>query len=579
MLLTVGDGAACVLVERHPGPGFLSMLHGTEASLARAMEVRTPFPPATPGARYAFEVQDATATSAFIASRWRGLFHESLAATGTADGQLAHWFFHQTHGAQVTSLLKDLGVASGQDGDHRGPAWQHGDADLRLRNGARLRTDPARRPLPAAGGRWRGQLGRDPGGTFLMPAARIVIRWRVAVAAWVLAATLLVPQAATLREVLDVDARIEGSESARIDALLAGPLASRQARTAVLVVSDIPALETLEGADVLRSIVEPLSRSPDVESVHSWLDAADTIFRRSGSFSTFAVVGLAPERTAPEQQIARLRQQTEVITRRLRITHPDAALRWTGQTALNIDLRSASSRDVERAERRALPITAGLLVLGLRRLGCGDAATGLRHPGHRGDARSRGDARPLHLSVPPASKCRLDARSRPGHRLRSPHGEPFSGRPCRRIRPQAAAEEASRRAGHTILLSAATVALGFLALLIVPLNEVRSVGVGGLLVVITSALLATTAAPRRVGMAWPASGLGTCLAWWPSRDVGAPLATARHVGDRPSMGCAATRWRAPPHPGVAGGRVAPRPSARQLAATLHGVGAGNRCAR
>ncbi len=111
MLLTVGDGAACVLVERHPGPGFLSMLHGTEASLARAMEVRTPFPPATPGARYAFEVQDATATSAFIASRWRGLFHESLAATGTADGQLAHWFFHQTHGAQVTSLLKDLGVA------------------------------------------------------------------------------------------------------------------------------------------------------------------------------------------------------------------------------------------------------------------------------------------------------------------------------------------------------------------------------------------------------------------------------------------------------------------------------------
>ena len=88
-----------------------------------------------------------------------------------------------------------------------------------------------------------------------MPAARIVIRWRVAVAAWVLAATLLVPQAATLREVLDVDARIAGSESARVDALLAGPLASRQARTAVLVVSDIPALETLEGADVLLSLI------------------------------------------------------------------------------------------------------------------------------------------------------------------------------------------------------------------------------------------------------------------------------------------------------------------------------------
>jgi 3-oxoacyl-[acyl-carrier-protein] synthase-3 len=111
MLLTVGDGAACVLVERRPGPGFLSMLHGTESSLARAMEVRTPFPPATPGARYAFEMQDAPAASAFIASRWRSLYRESLAAAGIPEGQLAHWFFHQTHGAQVTSLLEDLGVA------------------------------------------------------------------------------------------------------------------------------------------------------------------------------------------------------------------------------------------------------------------------------------------------------------------------------------------------------------------------------------------------------------------------------------------------------------------------------------
>ena len=70
-----------------------------------------------------------------------------------------------------------------------------------------------------------------------MSAARHAIRWRCAGAAWVLAAALLVPQAATIRKVLDIDARIEGSESARVDSLLAGPLASRQARTAVLVVS------------------------------------------------------------------------------------------------------------------------------------------------------------------------------------------------------------------------------------------------------------------------------------------------------------------------------------------------------
>ena len=326
-------------------------------------------------------------------------------------------------------------------------------------------------------------------------------------AAWVLAATLLVPQAATLREVLDVDARIAGSESARVDALLAGPLASRQARTAVLVVSDIPALETLEGADVLRSIVEPLSRSSDVESVHSWLDAADTIFRAPDSFGTFAVVGLAPERTAPEQQIARLRQQTEVITRRLRITHPDAALRWTGQTALNIDLRSASSRDVERAERRALPITAGLLVLAFGALA---AAMLPLASGTLAIAVTLGAAamlaRFISLSLLLQSVVSMlglglgiDYALLMVSRFREGLAAGFD--------PQAAAEEASRRAGHTILLSAATVALGFLALLIVPLNEVRSVGVGGLLVVITSALLATTLLPG--ALAW----LGPRVDW------------------------------------------------------------------
>lgn len=110
MLLTVGDGAACVLVERCVGPGFLTMIHGTDPSLARAMEVRAPFPPISADARYAFEVQGAAAASAFIASRWRSLYQESLAGAGVPASQLAYWFFHQTHGAQVTSLLTECGV-------------------------------------------------------------------------------------------------------------------------------------------------------------------------------------------------------------------------------------------------------------------------------------------------------------------------------------------------------------------------------------------------------------------------------------------------------------------------------------
>ena len=110
MLLTVGDGAACVLLEKRPGPGFLSMIHGTDPAFAHSMEVRTPFPPASPDAQYRYEIRDATRASAFLHDRWRRLFRESLDSAEVAPDNLDHWFFHQTHGAQVDSLLEDLDI-------------------------------------------------------------------------------------------------------------------------------------------------------------------------------------------------------------------------------------------------------------------------------------------------------------------------------------------------------------------------------------------------------------------------------------------------------------------------------------
>src|SRR4029079_956596 len=61
--------------------------------------------------------------------------------------------------------------------------------------------------------------------------------------------------------------------------------------------------------------------------------------------------------------------------------------------------------------------------------------------------------------------------------------------------PSVAAVHAVRGAGHTILLSAASVLIGFAALMLVPLNELRAVAVGGALVVATSALTAVLPLP------------------------------------------------------------------------------------
>jgi len=107
-LLTVGDGAACVLLEKCDGPGFLGVVHTTAPEFAQALAVRTPFPPAHADARYVYEFSDVRAASQFLHGRWRELFRDAVEAAGVVAPDLAHCFFHQTHGAHVQELVSDL---------------------------------------------------------------------------------------------------------------------------------------------------------------------------------------------------------------------------------------------------------------------------------------------------------------------------------------------------------------------------------------------------------------------------------------------------------------------------------------
>jgi 3-oxoacyl-[acyl-carrier-protein] synthase-3 len=110
MLLTVGDGAACLLVERCEGPGFLAITHGTHAALARTMTVRTPFPPAAPDARYLYEFSDTTDAVEFLKAQWQRAFCQSVTAAGVAPDALACVALHQTHLAQVRGLVDGLSL-------------------------------------------------------------------------------------------------------------------------------------------------------------------------------------------------------------------------------------------------------------------------------------------------------------------------------------------------------------------------------------------------------------------------------------------------------------------------------------
>ena len=154
----------------------------------------------------------------------------------------------------------------------------------------------------------------------------------------------------------------------------------------------------------------------------------------------------------------------------------------TGETPLNFDLRKVSSDDVRVAESRVLPLvlvlllaTFASLIAALLPLAVGLLAMLMT----LGAAAFLG--RWWHLSILIQNIATM---------LGLGIGIDYALLMVSRFREALAAGEttsvasriAARFAGRTLLVSAATVAIGFAALLIVPISDVRSIGVAGILV-------------------------------------------------------------------------------------------------
>lgn len=361
-----------------------------------------------------------------------------------------------------------------------------------------------------------------------MDLPRTIVRRRgIIVACWTVAAAAFIPAAARLEPMLDVSATVPGSESAEVDALLARRFASPFAHYAVLVAAGLPPLSDSIGRRTLGALSAAVARAPGVTRVLSYLDSGDSLFlgaRRPDA--TFLVVGLDAKGGPPDALIAPLRRVSDSLMRTLRATHPALTLEWTGDVALNHDLRRTSADDARRAELRALPLTLvmlgiafGSVVAALVPLGAGGIAIALTL-----------GAASLVATAVPLSILLENVVSMLGLGL----GIDYALLIVSRFREATAAGEsaedaavsAARHAGHTVALSGAAVAVGFAALLIVPLNELRAIAVGGLLVALASVLVATTLLPGVLAWLGPRAEAGRIR-----RTDGAR--TARGVG----------RWR------------------------------------
>ncbi len=324
---------------------------------------------------------------------------------------------------------------------------------------------------------------------------RAIVRHRGVIAAlWVLAAALLIPWARTAGDRMNGSAsRANDREAGVVERILSSRFDAPYASFAVLVISRIASPATPEGKVALRRIVSVLDTLPGVRRVLSYASTPDSAFLSPRG--TFVVVGLDKVGNPAQDYIPAMRRASTALQQSLAGQFPGIAMGWTGDAPFNYDVRAASAADARTAERRVLPITIvllvvvfGSLVAALLPAVAGALAIGL----------SLGASALVSL-IWPLSVLSQNVITMLGLGI----GVDYALLTVSRFREALAAGrtadeaaiDAVQHAGHTIVISGAAVAIGFVALIMIPIGDLRSIGIGGLLTVIFSALLATTLLP------------------------------------------------------------------------------------
>lgn len=336
---------------------------------------------------------------------------------------------------------------------------------------------------------------------------------------WAGALAALAPHAVGVERVLETAARVDGSESARVEAELASRFRAPFAQYALLVVRGGASAVTPAGRDLADSIVGTVATVPGVAAVRGYRDARDTLLLGRDSSGTFVLVGLDPAAGRPDAIVPQLRTATAALARRLVGRFPGLELRWTGEAVLNADLRQASRASARLAERRALPLTLALLLVAFGSL---IAAGTPVLSGALVIVLALGASGVLATRWPLSILLQTFV-SMIGLGL----GIDYALLSVSRFRealaatgdPVQAAVATGRSAGRTILLSGLTVAVGFTALLAVPLGELRSVAVGGLLATAFAMLVGVTLLPAL--LAWLGRGIEAGRLWPARRAAGA----------------------------------------------------------
>lgn len=323
-------------------------------------------------------------------------------------------------------------------------------------------------------------------------------RFWLAMAGFVLALALA-PFSYNVEHRLETAVHIKGGESEKVDRELEQRFQSPYAQRVILVISGVPYPDSAKGAEALDFLNSSLRTVPGVSGVVSSLDWPDRLFTGNNG-GALMIVGLEPHGEPVEALVPKLRAKAEWMKAQLKPQYPNIKLEITGETALNFDLRRVSSEDVKHAEERAMPVTLLLLLLAFGSLVAALLPLGV---GVLSIAMALGTAAILahylqlsilvqNLATMLGLGLGIDYALLMVSRFREALNEGYD--------PGPAADIAAAQAGRTLIISATTVAIGFSALVIVPISELRSIGIAGLLVTVLCVMLCTFILPWVLGL-------------------------------------------------------------------------------
>jgi RND superfamily putative drug exporter len=330
--------------------------------------------------------------------------------------------------------------------------------------------------------------------------SRTLIRWRWAIiTAWAVIGYVAAQRAPHVIEVLNVrgGTRIQ-TEASRAEQTLRDrfdrPLNDL---FAVTLESPIP-VDSDPARLLLDSLLASFERQAYINSVVSFRNTTDSTFSMISRDRHSTAIALAMNAPVGDSVGKLVMPVRALVTEAFRLTGVDSTrykVSVTGRSPLDLDIKTVTAADSRRSELRLLPLTAGILLLAFGAL---VAAVLPLIVGFLAIWITLAIVVVLSAYTP-MSHFVLNMTTMLGLGVGIDYSllivTRFREELNRGLRRQEAAARALHTAGAAVLTSGMTVVVGFAALLLTPLVETQSVGIGGLVVVAVAVALSTTLLP------------------------------------------------------------------------------------